>query len=225
MKKQVQNDSQKAIASTGGGGYSFGGHAKEMGGKIQGMVSPGARAAAAKNPKKVGMATAFKPIGKSFPCPHCDEGISKLYAVKALTMIAKSEGLDLEDDLHALLNDVEKADPSCKSTSPVKGETGYVGNKKISTAGSKKKGHLSSTRGHGTGQEVQRHNTPTNPTSEDGMAKSLRLPVIVGDSQIVQYGYGMDNAVADSIQKGWNHEAPMQNFRKEREEFTGELEE
>jgi hypothetical protein len=221
FEQEMENDAEKAIATAGGGGYDVQSHRPRMtGSQIGPKTTP-----AGSTTKKVSMKTAFEPIkspvkphwAKSLPCPHCQGEISKMYAVKALAIMAKSEGLDLDEELEALLS---KSEPTSGKGSSVKGPTNYVGNKTENTAGDKKKGHLSSSRTKG--EPVQRKQSPTNFASEEGMEKSLKLPVIVGQPSVVEYSMGMDSVISESIQKGLAHMPPMRNIRAEIEEATGE---
>ena len=221
--KALAEDTDKAIASSGGLGMPTRLHEQSHALGSLRAARMERQGPAASPTKKVTMQSAFKPIGAapaqgqqkmaSIACPHCQGGISKSYAVKALALLAKSEGLDLDAELEALLeNDVEKGGP--------KGPTHYLGNKEDPTAGTSvsKKKILHSHRGRGdTG--AQRHQTPTNPVTE--VAKSLTLPVIVGEPQMVEYSYGMDSAIAEDIQKGLCHMPPARNLRAESEEATG----
>jgi hypothetical protein len=152
--------------------------------------------------KRVGVKTAFKPIGggeetkrASLTCPHCEGEISAEYLNKAL---------ELEDDM-------EKA---------VRGPTNYLGNKADPTAGTKvsKRKFRHSNRGKGTGQAVHRHQTPTNPTTE----KSFRLPVFVGEPCLVEYTTGADEAIAKSIEQNENHIPPARNLYLEQAAARGE---
>lgn len=170
--------------------------------------------------KRPTMETAFRPVGKStqgevmsnIECPHCGEGISRGYAVKSLVMIAKSEGNDhLSDELQSLDEpDTEKA---------VTGPTNYAGNKVASHRG-KAPGSTADHPRAGK-KKVERANKPTNPVSEDGMAKSL-FPCHVGQPQIVSYGYGDDQIVSKGVEDGSLDVGPARNFRAEREAATGE---
>lgn len=161
------------------------------------------------------MATAFGPIGKSIECPHCGESISKGYAVKALSILAKADGYDLDEELESFLTDEEMADE-------VEAEKGIAvkDNKVQSHRGPHKPGKLHHSSRAPSGEEVERKHRPTNPVNEKGMAKSISFP-LVDRVSLVEYTDGTDQVVAKSIADGTNHVPSARNLRAEREIITG----
>lgn len=163
-------------------------------------------------------------------CPHCEGRISKSFAIKALAMLAKSEGHDLNDELEALAAEgfeeaglVDEADADdVEAEKAVTGRRNPVGNKTASHRGKAPGSFVAHPRTGGK-QGVDRKNKPTNPVNEGGMAKSLNLPIIEGDAQIVTYSDGSDQAVAKAIETGNMHVPVARNLRAERETATGEI--
>lgn len=152
-------------------------------------------------------------MSKGIECPHCHEDISRQFAVKSLAMLAKSEGAELSEELEALAGEDEEIEGDEPEVE--KGMSKKVGNKMDSHRGPHKAGKMhSSSRGKGTGETVQKKPKPGNMVTE----KSLRLPVQVGQPQLVEYTSGGDAFVAKGIQDGTHHVPPARNLRKEREE-------
>lgn len=136
-------------------------------------------------------------------------------AMPKVRQMGKSVVFDFEDEESAqkavdeYMTDMEKATPS--------GPTNHVGNKVDSHRGPHKPGKMHhSSRAH-SGPDVQRHEHPTNPTTEGGVVKSLNLPVLGREPSLVDYGYGTDALVADQISKGTAHVPPQRNLRMEQE--------
>ena len=160
---------------------------------------------------------------KSIECPHCNEGISKGYAIQALAILAKSEGIDIGEELEALAGLSEEAEvDGNEAEKAVSGKRNPVGNKEASNRGKAPGSFTSSARGKGTGESVQRTNKPTNPVTEGGMKKSLNLPIVIGDAQLVQYRDGGDEVLAKSIEDDVLGEEAHRNLRMEHELATGE---
>lgn len=152
----------------------------------------------------------MKPATKSIECPHCGGGVSKGYAVRALAMLAKSDGVDIGDDLESLI-DEDLSKGVKKRKGGVSGPTNYAGNEHAATRGPHKMGKVhSSTRG-GRGEGVQRHNTPTNYTTEG--RKSL-FPY-VEQYKAVEY------LTAEPVEEGVQAEL-ARNLRADLESATGE---
>lgn len=148
---------------------------------------------------------------KSVECPHCGEGLSREYVVKALSILAKSEGLDLDEELESLLSD----ESVVKSKGKKKGMAAELGNRMDDHRGPHKAGKMHhSSRGRGDGPGVQRGGPrPKNPTVEDGMSKSF--PVIIGQPQLVEYVMGADDTIAKGIQDGSHQVQTSRNLRME----------
>ena len=144
-------------------------------------------------------------------CPHCGEGISKGYAIKALAILAKSEGIDIGEELEMLAG----------LDNPDEQKAMDVGNKVASHRG-KAPGSFTSSARAGGKKGVDRANKPTDPTKEGGIKKSLNLPVIVGDAQLVSYTDASDGVIAKSIEEGNLHTPVARNLRAEKEAITGE---
>jgi hypothetical protein len=155
-------------------------------------------------------------MSKGVPCPHCKKEISKAYAVKALVVLAKSEGQDLSDELAALAGELDESDVE-------KGRKGVdVGNKVDSHRGPHKPGKMhSSSRGSGTGQAVQRENSPANKIAQGGGMRKSLFPAIIGQPQLVEYVTGNDEEVSKGIQDGTHHVPPARNLQMEQAEAQG----
>lgn len=150
-----------------------------------------------------GMKPAF---ARSIECPHCGEGISSEFAVKALSIMAKSEGLDFDEELEDLIGDVAEDDVEKGGRKPKKG----IGNKADDSRGPHKAGKvLHSARSKGTGKEVQRENTPKSPLTKS-------FPVVAPSTvRFVDYVNGNDELVAKSISEGTNHVPSARNMAME----------
>lgn len=177
--------------------------ARKLGSKIKQVASQVAAGARGMKPS----------LANSIPCPCCGEGMSKAYVVKALGLLAKAEGIDLDDELSQFV-DEDEVEKSKKEAS--------VGNKTASHRGAKPGKFHSSSRGKGAGPGVQRKNTPTNPTTEEGMGVSKSFAVTIGQPQLVEYVNGTDEVVAKGIGDGSHHMPSARNMRAEQELATGE---
>lgn len=172
-------------------------------------------------------------------CPHCKETLSKEYTVKALSLLAKSEGHDFDEELEALAEgevddgldeeveqeDTGEAEKGVKrgKKAGVSGPTNYAGNKTASHRGQAPGTFHSSSRAR-SGEPVQRTNHPTNPVTEGGVKKSINVPVIIGEPRLVEYGYGEDASIAKSIEEGTAHVPSMRNLQMEQELANGDEE-
>jgi len=163
-------------------------------------------------------------------CPHCEGRITKGYTIKALAMLAKSEGQDLTEELDALAAEGFEEAGLVDEDMPVDGSGvdkgkrsgSDVGNKTASHRG-KAPGAMHSSSRSGGKQSVDRTQKPTNPVTEGGgVKKSLNMPVIEGDAQLVRYVDNGDATIAKAIEGGNLHTPPARNLRAERELATGE---
>ena len=150
-------------------------------------------------------------MSKSIECPHCEGDISKGYAIKALAILAKSEGIDIGEELETLAG---LGEPDA--------EKGDVGNKRASHRGKAPGAMHSSSRANGTGRVERTQASKKNKLNSGGVRKSLNLPIIVGEAQLVDYGHGADDVIAKGIEAGNLHTPVARNLRAEVELATGE---